>query len=158
MPNWCMNSATIKHDDPTVIKEISAAFKKGEFLQAVVPMPADPEPEKNDLPSLPGWYNWRVENWGCKWDVGDDGNLTKVSPNEIRIYFDSAWAPPVEAWTTMAENGFDISAMYFEPGMCFYGVFTDGTDSCSTFDEPDDIPSGIAEEFNTYDWFTDEEE
>lgn len=161
MPNWCMNSATIKHADPEVISKIAEAFTKGEFLQAVVPMPADPEPEKNALPSLPNWYNWRVENWGCKWDVGIDkcgGSLNRMSPTEIIINFDSPWAPPVEAYTTMVLNGFDVVAMYFEPGMCFYGRFDNGIDSGSAYDEPDDIPSDIAEEFNTYDWFSDVEE
>ncbi len=158
MPNWCMNSATIKHTDPKVIREISAAFEKGEFLQSVVPMPDDPQPEKNELGSLPNWYNWRVENWGCKWDVGGDGTLVRMSPNKIIISFDSPWAPPVEAYTTMALNGFDVVAMYFEPGMCFYGRFDNGIDSGSAYDDHNDIPSDIAEEFNTYDWFTDEED
>ena len=163
MPNWCMNSATIKHADPEVISNLAEAFGKGEFLQAAVPMPDTPVPAKNALLSLPDWYNWRLENWGCKWDVGVDngGSLNRMSPTEIIINFDSPWAPPVEAYTTMALNGFDVVAMYFEPGMCFYGRFDNGIDTGSAYDDHKDIPSDIAEEFNTYDWFThddDEEE
>jgi len=158
MPNWCMNSATIKHADPEVISKLAEAFAEGAFLQAVVPMPDTPVPEKNALLGLPDWYNWRVENWGCKWDVGEDGTLNRMSPNEIIINFDSPWAPPVEAYNTMVLNGFEVSAMYFESGCAFCGTFINGIDSCSGFDGPDDIPSDIANEFNTWDWFIDEEE
>ena len=38
-----------------------------------------------------GWYDWHIERWGCKWDVGDtlyvDGSCLR---------FDTPWGTPVE--------------------------------------------------------------
>lgn len=160
MPNYCMNTATIKHDDPEVISKLAQAFIEDVFLQAAVPMPDKPEPATKNLEALPDWYRWRVENWGTKWDIGigSGGSLNRMSLNEIIISFDSAWAPPVEAYTAMVLNGFDVEAKYFEPGMCFCGSFSGGFDTCLGFDDVDDIPSDIANEFNVWDWFGNEED
>ena len=32
MPNWCQNSLTITHDDPTMIARAKAAFETGHFF------------------------------------------------------------------------------------------------------------------------------
>jgi hypothetical protein len=42
--------------------------------------------------------------------------------------FESAWAPPCAAYEKLVEMGFEIRAMYFEPGMAFAGVWEDGFD------------------------------
>jgi hypothetical protein len=48
----------------------------------------------------------------------------------ITGWFDSAWAPPIEAYNTFLEDmdGCTLSADYHEPGMDFAGIYTDGDD------------------------------
>ena len=42
------------------------------------------------------WYNWRVQNWGTKWDCYtlemDDTDL----PHGFEVTFETAWSPPEE--------------------------------------------------------------
>ncbi len=42
--------------------------------------------------------------------------------------FDSAWAPPCNAYEKMLDLGFSIRATYYEPGMAFCGEWEDGND------------------------------
>jgi hypothetical protein len=39
MPNWCNNSVTLRHADPTMIARAKDAFVRGEFLNEFVPLP-----------------------------------------------------------------------------------------------------------------------
>lgn len=53
-----------------------------------------------------GWYEWRVENWGTKWEVGN------VDIYEDSIEFQTAWGvaePVVRRWSEMFPNTeFDV--------------------------------------------------
>jgi len=42
--------------------------------------------------------------------------------------FESAWAPPTAAYEKLQAMGFRITAMYFEPGMAFAGIWDNGND------------------------------
>ena len=42
----------------------------------------------------------------------------------VRVSFDSAWAPPVNFYQCLATLGFNLEAMYYEPGMAFAGTVT----------------------------------
>jgi hypothetical protein len=44
------------------------------------------------------------------------------------LNFDSAWAPPIEAYSKLMSMGFYVEAMYYEPGMGFCGAWFDGND------------------------------
>jgi hypothetical protein len=88
---------------------------------------ADEKLLKTLVPYEGEWnYDWCVANWGTKWDVG--GGYTRPNLNTLNITFDSAWAPPIEAYKKMEELGFTVKAMYYEPGMCFCGMYEDGSD------------------------------
>lgn len=150
MPNWCENNVTVKHDDPVVIVNLKEAFEKGEMLQSVVPM--DKALLKDKFGVMPSWYNWRVENWGTKWDVGRNGDCVDVSPTEIILYFDSAWSPPTEAYGKMEEFGFTINASYHEMGMCFYGTYADGVEASSEYAEFNQIPDWVVDMFSLEDY------
>lgn len=50
-----------------------------------------------------GWYDWNIDNWGCKWDAGRVEILEK-SERKIVYYFITAWAPPEMVFTAMAEQ------------------------------------------------------
>ena len=48
------------------------------------------------------WYNWNVRHWGTKWDASD-AEITDSTDNYISYRFDTAWSPPMEVITALAE-------------------------------------------------------
>ena len=152
MPNWCNNHITLQHDDPTMIKRAYDALERGEFLQEFIPVPKDLSEtvsgflgngdEQKALEAKTqaniekygygNWYDYCVGEWGTKWDTGEQGN-NDINPNDPRMLtagFDTAWAPPIAAYEKLMDLGFTVKAMYFEPGMCFAGIWEDGHDDC----------------------------
>ena len=155
MPNWCNNKLTLTHKDPAMIKRAYDALERGAFLNEFVPIPeklnivagrvgddTDPEQVKlqeqtmNNLSTYgyANWYDFCTNEWGTKWDVGDEGSTQLVNENELTTYFDSAWSPPTEAYARLQELGFDVVAYYYESGMCFAGVYDENGDECYTFE------------------------
>lgn len=122
MPNWCMNNVTLRHSDPAFIQRAINAFDRGELLQEFVPCPTDVTGENG--------YSWRLNNWGTKWDVGgeNDGLDTTDDPRCIELRFNSAWSAPIDAYGAMEVLGFEIEAHYFEPGLAFFGSYTQGVE------------------------------
>ena len=149
MPNWCNNTVEIYHDDPAMIERARKAFNDAKFLNEFVPVPealqivagrvgADDNPEQIKLQEqtmlnlstygYATWYDYCVNEWGTKWDVGGDGYEAQDIPSGLMLTFESAWAPPVAAYDKLEAQGFRIRAMYYEPGMGFAGVYEDGHD------------------------------
>jgi len=141
MPNWCNNSVTFQHDDPAMIVRMKEAAAKGALLNEFVPVPedlhiiagcvGDPQEqlaleakEKANIEKhgYANWYDWCVNEWGTKWDVECD--IVSVEANSITLYFDSAWAPPINAYAKMEEQGFRVDGYYYECGMCYCGKYT----------------------------------
>ena len=146
MPNWCSNSLTLKHDDPAMIDKAVAGFTEGKLLETLVPYEGE-------------WdYDWCVSNWGTKWDVGGDNGYIRPNPNTLKISFESAWAPPTEAYRKMEEIGFEVKAMYYEPGMAFAGLYEDGFDDYYEYSDmnaaevSDTLPVELDEEFGISDY------
>ena len=149
MPNWCNNTVTISHTDPAMIERVREAFNKGALLQEFIPVPKElmetvsgsvPEGAERDAHEAQmatnrathgykDWYDWCVNEWGTKWDVGADGQpAIDNDTNTLVLNFDSAWAPPIQAYEKLFYMGFKILAYYYEPGMAFAGIFEDGQD------------------------------
>jgi hypothetical protein len=147
MPNWCNNSVEIYHEDPAMIERVRTAFNDGRLLDEFIPIPqslrivagcvGDPDEQKKleedtarnrEVHGYGNWYDYCVNEWGTKWDVGADGNPAQDIPGGLMLGFESAWAPPCGAYEKLTEQGFRIRAMYFEPGMAFAGVWEDGFD------------------------------
>ena len=173
MPNWCNNVVELAHKDPTMIERARDAFNRGELLNEFVPVPADlkivagcvsDEAEQKKLEEdtarnvqkygYGNWYDYCVNEWGTKWDVGGEGYEVEIQEDgRITLSFDSAWAPPVAAYEKMLEQGFEIRAYYYEPGMCFAGVYDDGFDDYIEFGDmtadevADEIPEALDEMF-----------
>lgn len=161
MPNWCQNSVTLRHADAAMIVRAAEGFAKGEFLQTFLPCPEallntesvyypDSMPEEQEKQAFKeaeniknhgyrNWYDWKVANWSTKWDIGDEGGLTRVDEHALSLFFDSAWSPPIGAYEQLIELGFELEAFYYEPGMAFCGSWTNGDE------ESYDIPSTAAE-------------
>lgn len=163
MPNWCNNSVEIYHEDPAMIERVREAFNKGALLNEFIPIPqslrivagcvGDPDEQKKleedtarnkEVHGYGNWYDYCVNEWGTKWDVGADGNPAQDIPGGLMLGFESAWAPPCAAYEKLTEQGFRIRAMYFEPGMAFAGIWEDGIDDFYEYGGLDS--AGIAEE------------
>lgn len=147
MPNWCSNNLTLEHDDPAMITRAKEALDRGEFLNEFIPVP---EELKNTMAGSYGddakqaelvaqtqrnverygygnWYDFCVGEWGTKWDVGGDG-CTDIHPGGRMLHttFDSAWAPPVNAYEKLEALGFRVDAQFYESGMAYAGTYSDG--------------------------------
>ena len=163
MPNWCNNSVEIYHEDPAMIERVRTAFNDGRLLAEFIPIPqslkivagcvGDPDEQKKleedtarnkEVHGYGNWYDYCVNEWGTKWDVGADGNPAQDIPGGLMLGFESAWAPPCAAYDKLTEQGFRIRAMYFEPGMAFAGIWEDGIDDFYEYGGLDS--AGIAEE------------
>lgn len=148
MPNWVYNKLIISQaeeaetkfdpdeieralhpDPPTVPKDDAEAIivalqpeYEGEVLSFENLLPTPEDLLEND-----GWYEWRVDNWGTKWDAsdtilfkGEDAQETMGSirlPENALVYlFKTAWGPPVE-WVEK------LSDVY--PGAIFHLVYVE---------------------------------
>ena len=150
MPNWCNNYLELEHDDPEMITRAQKAFAEGKLLNEFCPVPEslhivagrvgdddnaeqkklEEDTAKNlEVHGYANWYDYCVNEWGTKWDVGGDGDQSTVhSPNSISMNFDSAWAPPVPAMEKFQDLGFKVKLIYWESGMCFCGLFDENGD------------------------------
>ena len=149
MPNWCNNYLELEHEDPAMIDRAQKAFNEGKLLEEFCPVPAslhivagsvgdenDPAQKKLEedtarnieVHGYANWYDYCVNEWGTKWDVGADGQATVTSPNTITMGFDSAWAPPIAAMEKFQDLGFKVKLVYWESGMCFAGIYDENGD------------------------------
>lgn len=114
MPNWCDNIVTLSHTDKAKIDALEAELSKedgGEFFNSLLPNPAGE------------WqYDWSVENWGTKWDAGII-DWERSDDTTIWVSFDSAWSPPTRLYDYLSEQGWTVSAIYYESGMSYGGVY-----------------------------------
>lgn len=68
-----------------------------------------------DKHGFTGWYDWRVANWGTKWEAIDPSDI-KVEPEHYQVFFQTAWSPP-EPWVRFASKKFphlDFTMEYHE--------------------------------------------
>ena len=147
MPNWCNNTVEIYHDDPAMIERVRTAFNGEGLLQEFIPVPEDlkivagrtGDPDENariiateELNRIKhgysNWYDFCVNEWGTKWEIGADGNPAQDIPGGLLLGFDSAWSPPTAAYEKLQAMGFRITAMYCESGMAYAGIWDNGDD------------------------------
>ena len=162
MPNWCNNSVVLKHEDPAMIERARKAFNGEGLLQEFIPVPqelrdtvsgsmgedkreAHEAQQKANVEKYgyANWYDFCVNEWGTKWEIGADGNPAQDIPGGLMLGFDSAWSPPIAAYEKLLEMGFEIEAMYYEPGMAYAGVWDNGHDDYYEYGGLDS--AGIAE-------------
>lgn len=137
MPNWCNNTIVIEGPADKIRALWTAATTVNEelaLLDALNPMPPELMETVADGSEGVNWYNWRVANWGTKWEIDMEGlELSIGEDGKARIegYADSAWAPPLEAFYAYADLNEDVymELKYFESGMGFIGHWdTNGVD------------------------------
>ena len=161
MPNWCYNNVDITaktEEQKDLLDRVSRAESADGFFAMFRP--------------IGEWdYNVALEKWGTKWDVDPldvdfDGETMSTS-------FDSAWSPPIALYEYLKEQGFEVTANYYEPGMDFGGFWNDGGETSledvsdiarqdeDTWDEDFkelDAIYGIAEDIAMWDEEEEEEE
>ena len=152
MPNWCNNGVTISHTDRSKMVRLARAVRQGRFCNHVIPVPEDlnivagrvgddTNPDQIELErrtqeniakyGAGNWYDYCVSRWGTKWDVDPyDRRDVKVVNNTIQFGFDSAWSPPMGIYEKLVEDGFEVVALYYEPGMAYVGKYDNGCDDC----------------------------
>jgi hypothetical protein len=115
MPNWVSYNVTATGEP----KEIAILKKNGFNFEKVDPTPKEltkdiiiqsiAHDEKEAILDLKritderkekyghvGWYSWRLEHWGTKWDIAnrDEMVVTKIHKNKsvLSTSFDTAWS------------------------------------------------------------------
>lgn len=137
----------LAHKDPAMLIRARDAFNRQELLNEFIPVPdelkivagrvGDPDEQAKleaqeavnlDKFGYKNWYDFCVGSWSTKWDVGAEGYEVEIENGGLTLSFDSAWSPPINAYEKMVDLGFSIRASYYEPGMCFAGIWEDGVD------------------------------
>jgi hypothetical protein len=146
-----------------MIERAAKALQEGQFLQEFIPCPKeltetvaqfgtnDHEKTNREKYGYSSWYDFNIANWGTKWDVSSD-NVEIIDANTLTAGFDSAWAPPVNAYEQLMDLGFEVEAFYYEPGMAFVGKWADGVDEYYELGGEDSttVRASIGEELDDY--------
>ena len=118
-PDW--SEIPLAEED---VKEYSFSQPRGDVGEKPVMITDNDSPFRNGLrfksTDKPDdrWYNWRVQNWGTKWDCYsleiDDTDM----PHGFEVTFETAWSPPEEVCNAIREQYDDLSISWFydEPG------------------------------------------
>jgi len=180
MPNWCDNHVRIEHKNKTAIDRVVKAYEESRLCAEFIPIPEDLNPPESlrigsfqklsseefqtlqsewrnknqDKYGYASWYEFCMDNWGTKWDVGNDpsfGNtMDDRKPKSVTLNFQSAWSPPIGVFQKMTEEGYHVTADYYEPGMAYVGRYTsqDGDECYSIPSTADEVEKTIPKDMN----------
>ena len=139
MPNWCDNSMYLYNADKTKIDALEKELQE-----------KDSEIFKHLRPYKGEWdYMWCVENWGTKWEANVI-DYFRDGDNNITVYFETAWGPPITLYEYLESQEWKIEAHYNEPGVCFAGIYSEGFDNHYDYSElsADEIEEELPSELN----------
>jgi hypothetical protein len=126
MPNWCSNYLIVEGDLNELKDFKSKTIKESDngglkfTMEELLPTPKD---MLEDTGVMPAWYNWRVENWGTKWDT-DTYDVDENDELNLKIGYNTAWAPN-EAFIKYASDKYPnlkFKLTFEEAGMGFCGI------------------------------------
>jgi len=122
MPNHTDNRVILSHADSQMIDDIYNVMNTEgtELCHHLIPEPRDDENEPTS-----GWYDWRLENWGTKWDVYET-HCTRIDANTLNLTFYTAWSPPIPVFDKLVDMGFEVTARYLDEGWGYIGEYTGG--------------------------------
>lgn len=102
------------------------------------------------------WLDWRIENWGTKWNVKDDVDID-LSETHISLAFNTAWTPPIPVIAALCKQYPEVSATlyYIETGNWFAGTVSGS--GGKIIDDPEYDVRAFGEEFFCME-FEDEED
>lgn len=159
MPNHCYQQVFLE-GQTELIRELynSLAYVQPQFLQTIMPTPIELFTSKD-------WsvYDWRVENWGTKWEVAEveitdtswdySGNimpsyligdktkevLQNNTTSTINFNCWTAWGPPTPVWNKLKDLGVFVDADYQDEGGMFEGTWLDGVNDSWNPDDGEDV-------------------
>jgi hypothetical protein len=155
MPNWNENKLSVMDCSPELesyLKENGLSFEK------IKPTPPE-------LLEGNGWYNWRLENWGTKWDLSEQEQREVadqlISEDcDFQATFMTAWSPPLQAIAALSEMfpNDQVALDYFESGCWFAGtaIISEGQIDDNQVDDAD-VTEFAKENFNFVEYDEDEE-
>ena len=120
MPNWCINSATIKCPSKEIYDKLLGSIIEKKWFETFAPLGLDPNQCED------GWdFKTACNVWKTKWDAAEV-EITNRDDTEyiLDVSFDTAWSPPLGVYEIMSNN-FDIetTAYYYELGCSFFGRY-----------------------------------
>ena len=137
MPNHCYQQVYIE-GPKLLIQQIYESIwvtapEERQFCQLIVPMPFEqwlaPKTKWGDY-EVEGWYDWRCENWGTKWDIVDVQLTNEIEDDEDKSSFSfncwTAWGPPTPVWDKLQKMGVKVRATYQDEGGMFEGEYING--------------------------------
>ena len=159
MPNWCNNNVTISGPEKK-LKALSKAAEGGEHFNFMYPrskdlditagfVGPDDSAEQKELVrkqeanekkhGYKDWYDWSVNCWGTKWDIGECYQ-NEIKDGVLHLAYDTAWSPPLGVYEHYLAKNDDVqlTAYYFEGGCDFMGCWDNGYDECFTISETSD--------------------
>ena len=122
MPNWCTNELIIRGQVEEMDKW-RVALANNESLEPTLDFgKIVPEPRWEE--DSDDWYQWRIDNWGTKWNASEVDTFNDLE--EIQYNFSTAWGPPMEFLETAAKKfpNLYFEMAYYEEGMCFAGAIS----------------------------------
>lgn len=156
MPNHCMNYLNVKGNYKDLIKFVEETHmnikdSQDKYFYNLSFEKIKPTPIKGDGEIIDEWYDWRLKNWGTKWDlydsyggfiveghkeiltVDEEYNLKYLKELDAKdnddttyyLTFCTAWCPPMEMYYYLMEKYKDLDmtfrASYDEGGCAFAG-------------------------------------
>lgn len=137
MPNYCDNELSVKGLQKDVVIFLNDFVEKdssnGDLsfsMNKIVPQPYPCDKEGFD------WYHWRLENWGCKWDINNHEYVEDAYDQiveadfddyiECNIPYETPWGPNLEFLERASKiyPDLEFNIRYYEPGCELAGDFT----------------------------------
>lgn len=132
MPNHTDNRVILSHDDTQMIDMIYNIMNTEDTPLCNTLIPMDEE-----LTVAEGWYDWRIENWGTKWEIYD-ARCDRMDANTLVLYFYTAWSPPIPIFDKLVGMGFEVNARFLDEGWMYIGEYNSDGDHVH-FDNVEDV-------------------
>ena len=159
MPNHTTNKLTIEGASvDQFIEDAHGKPREGEqfvplSFESLLPTPAELMDGKRagrteytqSTHHMPDWYEWRLSNWGTKWDAYDfHGEWQPNSPTNYSLTFFTAWNAPTKFFERVSKDYPDITFVL------------DFADEGGAFLGRDVVRDGEMVEKTIYEWCSDE--
>ena len=103
------------------------------------------------------WYNWRIDNWGTKWNASDCYII--FNKDRIVFTFNTAWSAPRNIILKIAELGFDFNWYYADEDIyssnygLIYSEHNDAGELKITEDDPSELDRETDDDYENFsDW------
>ena len=171
MPSWVTNIMVVKGDSKDIYRFFVKYFKDGDFdFNNIIAEPESEEecPERYNLnvnpndrigPNSDGkdwfnWYDWRLVNWGCKWnaryvqffDAPFGESIEEYKSNRLEIRFDTPWGHPGGIICKILEDNPHLDIAFYSTGVVMNDTYQEyDSNECKYFIE---TPLNTFEEFD----------